>query len=71
MGDALGMVEGRVKGDLERFKEFIEERQGQPTGAWDGEIENRDAPGGHTAGMGALHDTGAGDQQADRDLGER
>jgi uncharacterized membrane protein len=37
MGTALGMVERRVKGDLERFREFIEER-GQPTGAWRGEI---------------------------------
>jgi uncharacterized membrane protein len=37
-GDALGVVEGRVKGDLERFKEFIEGR-GQATGAWRGTVE--------------------------------
>jgi uncharacterized membrane protein len=37
IGTALGVVERRVKGDLERFREFIEER-GQPTGAWRGEI---------------------------------
>jgi uncharacterized membrane protein len=37
VGDALGMVERRVKGDLERFKEFIESR-GSETGAWRGEI---------------------------------
>jgi uncharacterized membrane protein len=37
-GDALGIVERRVHGDLERFKEFIESRN-QPTGAWRGEIE--------------------------------
>ena len=49
IGDALGVMSRRVKGDLERFKEFIEER-GSPTGAWRGEIENPDAPGGHTAG---------------------
>jgi uncharacterized membrane protein len=36
-GDALGMVERRVEGDLKRFKEFIESRR-QPTGAWRGEI---------------------------------
>ncbi|HJR44819.1 MAG TPA: SRPBCC family protein [Actinomycetota bacterium] len=35
--DALGIVKGRVKGDLERFKSFIESR-GQETGAWRGEV---------------------------------
>jgi len=49
IGDALGVVSRRVKGDLERFKEFIEERR-TPTGAWRGEIENPDARGGHTSG---------------------
>jgi uncharacterized membrane protein len=37
-GDALGLVERRVRGDLERFREFIEGRA-QPTGAWRGRIE--------------------------------
>jgi uncharacterized membrane protein len=37
VGDALGMVSGRVEGDLQRFKKFIEER-GAATGAWRGEI---------------------------------
>jgi hypothetical protein len=37
-GDALGLVERRVQGDLERFKEFIESR-GRETGAWRGEVE--------------------------------
>ena len=37
-GDALGFVSRRVKGDLERFKTFIESR-GTATGAWRGEIE--------------------------------
>ena len=37
VGAALGFVQRRVKGDLERFKEFIESR-GVPTGAWRGEI---------------------------------
>ena len=36
-GDALGVVDARVKGDLERFKTFIEDR-GQATGAWRGEV---------------------------------
>jgi uncharacterized membrane protein len=35
-GDALGVVSLRVKGDLERFKEFIEQR-GRETGAWRGQ----------------------------------
>ena len=38
VGNALGVVKGRVKGDMERFKEFIEKR-GQETGALRGEIE--------------------------------
>jgi uncharacterized membrane protein len=38
-GDALGLVKRRVRGDLERFKEFIESRGGQETGAWRGEVE--------------------------------
>ena len=37
IGTALGFLERRVEGDLERFKAFIEERR-QPTGAWRGEI---------------------------------
>lgn len=37
-GDALGLIERRVRGDLERFKEFIETR-GRETGAWRGEVE--------------------------------
>jgi uncharacterized membrane protein len=36
-GDALGVVRHRVKGDMKRFKEFIESR-GRETGAWRGEI---------------------------------
>jgi len=37
LGDALGVVENQVEGDLERFKAFIESR-GQETGAWRGNI---------------------------------
>lgn len=36
-GDAIGVVSGRVEGDLQRFKEFIESR-GAESGAWRGEI---------------------------------
>jgi uncharacterized membrane protein len=38
VGTALGFLQRRVKGDLERFKEFIESR-GVETGAWRGEVE--------------------------------
>jgi uncharacterized membrane protein len=37
IGDALGVVKRRVRGDMERFKEFIEAR-GQETGGWRGQI---------------------------------
>ena len=36
-GAALGVVGGRMKGDLKRFKAFIENR-GTPTGAWRGSV---------------------------------
>jgi len=38
VGDAIGVVSSRVRGDLKRFKEFIEER-GAETGAWRGKVE--------------------------------
>jgi uncharacterized membrane protein len=38
VGDAVGVPDRQVKGDLERFKEFIESR-GQETGAWRGEVD--------------------------------
>ena len=38
VGDKLGFVSRRVKGDLERFKRFIEDR-GDETGAWRGEVD--------------------------------
>ena len=48
-GDALGVVERQVRGDLERFKAFIESR-GQASGAWrgavnDGQVEPGSEPG--------------------------
>jgi uncharacterized membrane protein len=41
VGTALGFLDRRVKGDLERFKEFIESR-GRETGAWRGEVKQTD-----------------------------
>jgi uncharacterized membrane protein len=40
-GAAVGVADREVKGDLERFKEFIESR-GRETGAWRGEVEQKD-----------------------------
>ena len=39
VGDKLGFVKRRVKGDLERFKELIESR-GSETGGWRGEVQH-------------------------------
>ena len=36
-GDLLGVVQSQVRGDLERFKELIENR-GEETSAWRGEV---------------------------------
>jgi uncharacterized membrane protein len=38
LGSAVGADSRRVKGDLERFEEFVESR-GRETGAWRGEVE--------------------------------
>ena len=37
-GDLLGVVRTQVRGDLERFKQLIENR-GKETGAWRGEVQ--------------------------------
>ena len=52
VGDALGVPDRRVEGDLRRFKEFIESR-GSETGAWRGEIHDGTAEGTGTTGLGA------------------
>jgi uncharacterized membrane protein len=36
-GDALGIPSGRIEGDLQRFRNYVEER-GRETGGWRGEI---------------------------------
>jgi len=41
VGSALGFDSRRVKGDLDRFRDMIEER-GVETGAWRGEVEQND-----------------------------
>ncbi|MFD4668486.1 SRPBCC family protein [Lentzea sp. NPDC058450] len=39
VADKLGILDRRVKGDMKRFKEFIEERGGHETGAWRGDVD--------------------------------
>lgn len=55
-GAALGIVQQRVKGDLDRFKDFIEHRSAE-TGAWRGDVS---APGQHDPGR---KDSAQGDTQ--------
>ena len=43
--DMMGVIDRRVKGDLHRFKDFVEHR-GAETGAWRGRIRPGD-PGSH------------------------
>jgi uncharacterized membrane protein len=38
VGDKLGFVRRQAKGDLQRFKTFIENRGGTQTGAWRGQV---------------------------------
>lgn len=38
-GDMMGAVSMRIKGDLDRFKDFIEKR-GSETGGWRGEVHH-------------------------------
>ncbi len=40
IADALGFVSRRVKGDLERFKQFMDDRR-RATGGWRGEIHGK------------------------------
>jgi uncharacterized membrane protein len=54
VGSALGAVSGRIEGDLERFKKFIQSR-GQETGAWRGEIHGGKV---ETGGSGDTHSSG-------------
>jgi hypothetical protein len=38
-GDALGVLDRRLEGDMKRFKQYIEERGGRETGAWRGQVD--------------------------------
>jgi uncharacterized membrane protein len=40
VADRTGILERRTKGDLKNFKEFIERRGGEETGAWRGDVDH-------------------------------
>jgi uncharacterized membrane protein len=42
VGDAMGMLEGQVREDLQRFKQLIESR-GEASGEWRGEVQGGEA----------------------------
>ncbi len=42
VADKAGILKRRVKGDMKRFKEFIESRGGVETGAWRGDVPRPD-----------------------------
>ena len=67
-GDRLGFLDRRVSGDLDRFKAFIEDRDG-PTGEWSGEIHGDEVippiDGSMAAGLGAADPDIAGTRSAD------
>jgi uncharacterized protein (TIGR02271 family) len=52
-GDALGIPSGRIEGDLQRFRSYVEER-GRETGGWRGQIGQEEK-----SGLGILPTTGA------------
>ncbi len=39
VADKLGIIDRRVQSDLDRFKTFIENRDGQETGSWRGDVD--------------------------------
>jgi uncharacterized membrane protein len=53
IGDKLGFVGRRAQGDLERFKEFIEQR-GIETGAWRGEVQGGQSQSTSTPGTSSM-----------------
>ncbi|MEU4721689.1 SRPBCC family protein [Nonomuraea dietziae] len=53
VGDWLQIVRARVRGDLERFKDFIESR-GTETGAWRGDVPGKHQQGSGTSGVGGF-----------------
>ncbi|MFI9450117.1 SRPBCC family protein [Amycolatopsis sp. NPDC052450] len=46
VADKLGVLDRRVQGDLDRFKTFLENRDGNETGAWRGDVDRPAQHGG-------------------------
>lgn len=71
-GAALGVVTTRVQGDLNRFKEFIEERGGE-TGQWRGDVarpaQRDDQPGAGARGGNSGSSIPPGGLAGDPDFG--
>ncbi|MFN8075177.1 MAG: SRPBCC family protein [Kineosporiaceae bacterium] len=51
LGDKLGLVSHRAKGDMKRFKEYIEQR-GEATDGWRGDVPRPDQRDGETTSSG-------------------
>jgi uncharacterized membrane protein len=49
-GDAVGVADSRVKGDLKRFKQFVESAPAE-TGAWRGEVHRGQTQGPGSSGI--------------------
>lgn len=62
IGSALGFLDRRVQGDLDRFKEFIEGR-GSETGGWRGTIQDHPSAG---TGMGRGASSGMMSGESDK-----
>jgi len=67
-GSALGVVSQRVKGDLRKFKEFVESR-GQETGEWRGDVQRPPQAGEVEAPTGSGPTPTAGEVGAPTGLG--
>ena len=59
VGDKLGIVAGKARGDLERFREFITAR-GMETGAWRGEVRDGEAEDPRSGGLTQVDGTTTG-----------
>lgn len=56
IGDALGLLNARIEGDLRRFKDFIQDKR-VSTGAWRGEIREGQVRRGTATEGRRTHDT--------------
>ncbi|WP_030924738.1 SRPBCC family protein [Streptosporangium amethystogenes] len=69
VGDWLQIVRLRVRGDLERFKTFIESRGGE-TGAWRGDVPGPHEHGARVGGTGTTGGYGSDEPAPPRTVGQ-